>query len=142
VYLDEGIDSFDGPLNPEDNRTVFDNDMHISLTKKGAEGQEEATLDDMQRLRIGKGDRDTIEICVTRFDGRDNVGHVRSETFKFSPSGKEAGVSTKSLMNFSVKNLLKFMFKTDQFEVYYQDWFPHYVRRIIISENEKTNFVE
>lgn len=116
VYLDEGNDSFDGPLNPEDKREVFDNDMHISLTKGDGE---DATVSTMQRIRIGKGQRDTIDICVTRFDGRDNVGHVRSETFLFNPSGGETGDGTKSFRNFSVKNLLKFMFKTDEFEVYY-----------------------
>ncbi len=28
-----------------------------------------------------------IEICVTRFDGRNNIGHTRSVTMMFYPQG-------------------------------------------------------
>lgn len=31
VYLDEGIDAFDGPIQPADNRSVYDNDMSLDV---------------------------------------------------------------------------------------------------------------
>lgn len=85
VYLDEGVDTFDGPIITADTRKIFENDMHISLLK-GTNTDESATFPDVSRVRIGRGSTPTIPICMTRFDGRDNVGHVRSEMFKFNVS--------------------------------------------------------
>jgi len=64
------------------------------------------------RITVGKPVRETIPICVTRFDGRNNVGHTRSETMNFSPGGD----GTKGGQGqFSVRNLLRFMWKTDDY---------------------------
>jgi hypothetical protein len=72
---------------------------------------------------------------VTRFDGRNNIGHTRSVTMMFYPQGVKPQVQVTD--PFTARNLLRFMYKTDDYQVYYQDWFNHEVRRMIISS---TNF--
>lgn len=75
-----------------------------------------------------------IPICVTRFDGRDNIGHTRSVTMMFYPQGVSPAAGAAPQDPFTARNLLRFMYKTDDYQVFYQDWFSHEVRRMIISD--------
>jgi hypothetical protein len=124
VYLDEGIDSFDNKPETNDTRTILDNDMVVN--GDGANG-----IAGSQTLTVKKNAPNTgIPICVTRFDGRQNVGHVRAEELTFYPQGVPAAQQGNQ---FNVRNLLRFMYKMDNMQVLFQDWFSHEVRRMIIS---------
>lgn len=68
---------------------------------------------------------------MTRFDGRQNVGHVRAEELTFYPQGVQAAPQGNQ---FNVRNLLRFMYKMDNMQILFQDWFSHEVRRMIISD--------
>jgi hypothetical protein len=73
---------------------------------------------------------------VTRFDGRNNIGHTRSVKMTFYPQGvKPTAVAAGGIQPdlFTARNLMRFMYKTDDYQVFYQDWFNHEVRRMIIS---------
>lgn len=71
---------------------------------------------------------------MSRFDGRNNVGHVRSQTFLYKTRGHPDRATDANAFN--VKNLLRFLYKQDMYRVHYQDVFPAYVRRMIIDTND------
>lgn len=70
---------------------------------------------------------------MSRFDGRNNVGHVRSQTFLYKTRGHPDRATDSDAFN--VKNLLRFLYKQDMYRVHYQDVFPAYVRRMIIDKS-------